>query len=539
MSKSPLTAKYGLTVRDATDTTKAVSIDVSGVTTGTTRTLKVQDTDAVLASVQDIQNAAADKPSFDFASTRSITATFGPSTNIRTSDYTSITTFLIRNFVDIYLFSCQTGNPFVDEGISAAGKFYMNDGVVPSQNDVRSNATLVSGRIYTATAMRSGTDRKIYLNGVLDKLSTGNTVYDVNLSGTPTASLGGITTPGYSLDGQLFRHLRFNYSLSDAKRNYYEAGGKLLSEDVGGSMVNLVTGWTNNTFGTLTSSGSNISSLVGVSGAYGHSDTIPIVAGVAYRFTITVSGSAISGLRVRLMDSGWAVNKSNIVNLVAGQQTITLVATATDATANLLIESFGAAANCAVTFSNPLGALVAYEPETCNNSTWPDSSGNLLHGTVSGAVAQNVNYRGGHVPVSASDVVPAGCVGELKESYTTSNFVDNVAADGASVSLTAGIWDVTVSGEIDGTGGVVIDAVTSTLYVNGVAGTQYGKDLNVWQTSLVFGANKRIPIPGLLTRVIVPFGSTYVVKNTLLIRTGSAGQTELNVRNYLKAVRSA
>ena len=49
MSRAPLKAKHGLIVQDPTDQTKQVQFDVSGVSTGTTHTLKVPNSDSTIA----------------------------------------------------------------------------------------------------------------------------------------------------------------------------------------------------------------------------------------------------------------------------------------------------------------------------------------------------------------------------------------------------------------------------------------------------------------------------------------------------------
>jgi hypothetical protein len=464
MSKQPLTAKYGLKVQDPTDTTKGALFDTSGIATGTTRTLKVQDTDAVLASVQDIQNNAADKPSMLIPAgvAATISRAHDPIVELGNSDLMIMATIIPTSLSSVLneIIGKENGARAYFLQLTAAGlpQLFLRD-LSGNQQTVTGTVPVTLGKPVTITGVRDSAGSRIYVNGVLQASNTTDPRRDVT---TVSGDLFiGDTAANEHFNGQIIRTMILNRVPSDAVRNYYEAGGRLLAEDVGGSMVPIygpqaftgtLDSWTAYGAGvSVANTGGTVMTISGMRtsvtdcGVY-RALAVPSANGKRLRVIVTLS--CASGTR-QIALGGLGTSNAARSNYHA----ITITTTPTEYYYDFDGYYVGSEVdivpkddiNVDVIVDNisfiPLGALVAYEPETINAQTWPDSSGNLLHGTVSGAVAQNVNYRGGHVPVSASDTVPAGCVGEPKY-FTATVSIAGAANDEQVVSgtLQAGSW---------------------------------------------------------------------------------------------------
>lgn len=406
MSKSPLTAKHGLKVLDTTDATKAVSFDVSGITAGQTRVLKAPDTDAVLASVQDIQNAAADKPSMSFdGNADSVISAADAKLALGTSDCTCIvrartTTLAASNINSLTSIVGTLGAAAVAQYPAGTAKL----AVLQNSTWYDSGVVLDSTeKPFVFSFKRNGGNVIPYFNGVA-KPAIPVTISDI--TSPATAYIGNTTANCWQ--GQVFQTLWFNYALSDAKRNYYEAGGKLLAEDVGGAQALLANpGFTGSATSWILSGWVYNSNNVKATGSLTNPFIVQSMAIAAsktckYRITYEIVSNE-NNVQLSLGGAGFfsasiLANNLNIDSTVGVHTVIVTPDYAGAGTSVSIVYSgttnFGSTTGLVIDNFNvdKLGCLVAYEPEGIGYSTWVDSS-NGLNGAVIGAKGTNLSAK--------------------------------------------------------------------------------------------------------------------------------------------------
>ena len=338
---------------------------------------------------QTLQNTNADKPSMSFATASSnVTSANDLRLLLGLSDATVI----------------ATASSTIDASSGAARKYLAYFGgdqdfgisLAPSSNSLQSyqasgfvdtGFSLPGKNIpFTLVLTRFGGNVKAHLNGVAGAVVPQTASNPVSFM---AAIVGNSGTAAWQ--GQVNRCLYFNYKLSDTKISYYSAGGRLLAEDVGGSMVDKVgTGsWADAGGATFTGSGRTITSVAGGAVYIAMTGTIP----AGKRVKVRLNATGFTGIaKVAITDGGFAP-QSNEILMTAGA--VELIFTTTGSTGQYITIGSGppwTATSLAITDAIVLGALVAYEPEGITQTQqWLDLSGNYLHGTVSGAQPQNVN----------------------------------------------------------------------------------------------------------------------------------------------------
>jgi hypothetical protein len=412
MAKKPLTAQYGLIVRDDVDPTKQVEFDLSRNSTGTVRQISTQDRDIIAAGLQDIQDAAADKPSYYFnGASEIINCTVGSFPQLGTSDATVIITANPRKLpaAQKYLLQIYAGS--TKELIL----LYSTTGhIIVRQGGVEADTGLIPalGKPFTFAVVRTTGFITCYLNGVASSpIAQTKSTIDASCTwylGEPAAT---------TWDGSISRVIIENYALTADKISRYSAGAKLDYEDVGGKMTNKI-----NAFGTWASPGSSgdafdsftdngsgdfTATNTGASGYCDASVTLQtaIEKGKAYGFNITITTPSTFATTAAFYFIGYTGTLYSISGLAAGTTTIRMVATE-DIPAGTAVRFAGIGAGTVRVKLNSvvqLGCVLDLEPEGITSTKWYDSSTNNLDGTVTNALATNINHdQGVYTPTTVS-----------------------------------------------------------------------------------------------------------------------------------------
>lgn len=346
-----------------------------------------------LSTVQDIQNASADKASYYFDGASYVS---GDAQILGTSALTILTTFkTVKSSASAAQMLLKLGAAIGGEGANnTVGVIIETDNKVKmnyyGSSNAESSTAIEINKYYTAIGVYSGSTLKMYLNGIAGtevNYSTGNLANNKLLIGKYGAS-------SLYFNGSIGRSIVFNYALSAEKVTRYSAGAKLDFEDVGGSMVDKISGlsWTNISFDTQSIAGKAISSLSG--GQYDRADIIGIgklEAGKTYRvYYNSMTSTPANTLSLSFLTAAQSeASAYMLVTQASGY--VDIVATLSDTNGRLMLQArYGSLSSGSMTIDKvvQLGAVLDLEPENITDGTWFDASPNGLHGTVTGAVAQ-------------------------------------------------------------------------------------------------------------------------------------------------------
>jgi hypothetical protein len=449
--------------------------------------LKDDNTGLVRDIKQDIQDAAGDKASYHFDGTGDyIECGAGGNAALNIVNNDSPVTVLWAGIMDSiptvtkYLTDWDTNSLF-SLTVNA------NTGTIRIQNGASNNITCATvmpvGKFTTiAISKTSRTSLQLWMNGNL--METLTTTHTSTNSAAARFSVGGYVSAGTntSLLGSMYRAIAFNYALTPDKIARYSAGAKLDYEDVGGSMsAQITTAWTDaftwfesafSSSGATTFTGNNTAGIGGAVAA------VSLPLGKRYRFTFTPSWTGVYYLSLFNVSTGTQDITPGYVACSAGVP-ITVEFTVTGANTRLgfLSTTTGTLTVTAASLVQ-LGAVLDLEPEGIIGGTapiWADSSGNGLHGTVSGAL-----------PVSSqNDLVEATTSGGPAGSTTTLVYTDI----GMSITLIPGIWEIEMIGMFDITGatgtgvnGRFVQMILTDAANNAIEGTRCAGFANAEQT---------------------------------------------------------
>jgi len=279
------------------------------------------------------------------------------------------------------------------------------------------SAPIVSDSVFTAVGTY---DASIGTNGLMSLWMNGAkagtfspTVGPINIGSGGYALGCSVGNSYYALKGSIYRHLLFNYVLSESKIKRYSAGAKLDFDDIGGSMTSMITGadstfsagytWSLDSLVTI-NAGSNdklvFAAATSGSGAYKNSF---LTKGKRYRIRFTIDSITTSNtIGLYSVDVTVTSRKKDGVALTAdyiadsaGTWEFECIAGGSGGLgARLLLMAISTTATAQVdNFTiTPLGCVLDLEPESATPSTWHDESGNQLDGAVTGATLVDVPH---------------------------------------------------------------------------------------------------------------------------------------------------
>ena len=386
------------------------------------------------------------------------------------------------------LFRVGSASVVLEMGINTSQQAFVTDynGAATTKN---STGTVAVGKTAVVCAQRStaGTAHKLFINGILDSSTTGDTARDLTL--TPTeVNFGGYVSSGLSLLGNLYRSLYFNYAISADKVARYSAGAKLDYDDIGGSMVNTATNggysdttdWTNPTSGlaqywtALNLNGKSIVTGSGFTGnaqraAYSSTSSDVIIyppgsytLGKRYQITFKYRSNQTLKIACNTFGSPLVTFTANTGNAISASCVVTM-----DATGNIGFGWSGAVASDYMEIDEvriiQLGAVLDLEPESATSSVWHDESGNQLDGTVTGAQLVNLPHFANtdygpaavkqelidnsadkpsyYVPTGTNRITTTSCpiTGDASHSIIVTYKADSVVSVPRRI-LTMGVW---------------------------------------------------------------------------------------------------
>ena len=397
------------------------------------RVVGLQDRTGTIADLQNIQDAAADKPSYKFNNSCEIQT----ANNAQLSMGSGAFSIIAQIRIDSY--NTQTGAGICGQivhlhGLTPSNK-YCIVGMVTAAGATKGNLVFYDFTTVTVIVFDAyifGANHNIvvgrdasynifaYMDGVKANILTGNTTVNTTYDMTDTYLQLSEATAGYGMIGQVYRSLLLNYALDATKIARYSDGAKLAWEDVGGSMFKALNlgcagdtdlvdttpsdgvadGWTNAngtpTINTTAGSGwgterrqqISLSSqrLVIYSNSYvmeggktytisfDYTNTLPntlvIQNGLAPEANFTAMPANVSSKTTYSVTGVW--NRPGLYEFQIVDSTAG--GTGVVQIRNLQIKQ--------------LGAVLDLEPEGIGEGIWADSSTNKLHGTVTSALTQ-------------------------------------------------------------------------------------------------------------------------------------------------------
>lgn len=470
-------------------------------------------------TVQDIQNAAADKASYYFNGTATVQTGAKAALNIGSSEATliysgttnSITSSGIKFFAEI--FNGTDGVIFDIIRQSGTGLIQCMQGV----STVDTGFSVPAKTPFTVAVTRYNTNKiKAYLNGVAD-IERAQTLKACTASSDFWV--------GENLDGTANRAMLFNYALPADKIQRYSDGAKLDWEDIGGSMA-LVTGTDSDMSGAgnwvAAGSGNFTPNSPTGKGTFAVTGTSTVYIGLANklvigkRYRVSVKLRFVSGTNQTL----YVGNLNNQDNYLGFDATGTEATYSGEFTARYTSFYIGRAnpsgftANATYEIDDvqltQLGAVLDLEPEGIYADKWIDSS-NGLHGTVTGAVVSNSNKL-------------ERVQGTLSNG---ANFSGTTPLNSGTIALPTGRWMI-FGKSYFATSVSAISSVSTSLSSSSVT---HNAKSTVFDTSTNTGADKSVsPLPIIVDSTPATSGGTvtfYMVANC----TGVTGTVTTNSAN--------
>jgi hypothetical protein len=233
------------------------------------------------------------------------------------------------------------------------------------------------------------------------------------VSGTAITSLEDVTTQMLDIGGRVTDNVGYwggeisgvkiyNTALTSPEVKQLYSGASVPFKYKGANQTNMITSWTNNNFDTLTTSGTDISSLIGDAGDSCYS-TVNLVKGKRYRLTLTTSVyiTGIANVYLTSTDSTTGGQPRHNIITHTGQtwpgagETDSWEFTAGGDYDNIvIIQNNGTDVNLgAITGMSlvSIGAVAEYDGSGIASDKWFDKSGNDLHGTVTNATVENAS----------------------------------------------------------------------------------------------------------------------------------------------------
>jgi hypothetical protein len=379
---------------------------VSGAVTADT-TLTSQDRTGYIADLQDIQNAAADKPSYRFnVDGQSIVCGSSASLALGSGDFSVLWHGIITEVAPasekfLWYITGATSGLLVLGVNQATAKLY----VKTSASGLLDVANVPAG-ICTIIAKRVGSAVIIYLNGVLIYTATPTLEPIV---GSTTITVG--RPASNSFLGSCYRFFVTNYALTEAsgKIARYSAGATLDWQDQWGSMQTKVTNgdfasdlsYWGYTLGFVWSAGTAKITGTVSNARLGQTSISPaFVVGKQYRITYDVKANENS-VSLKLLGSGFSASSpvSNDVSMdssVGDNKTVVFTCDGTGANTTFALGNAGSidyGSTSGLALDNisvvQLGAVLALEPKNITPSVWFDDTTNILDGLVTNAIATN------------------------------------------------------------------------------------------------------------------------------------------------------
>ncbi|MDP6586189.1 MAG: LamG domain-containing protein, partial [Anaerolineales bacterium] len=233
----------------------------------------------------------------------------------------------------------------------------------------------------------------LYINGV-SQWSMGH-----------TASLGDFTDVTFGehstfYEGSVSDIKIYNVGLSATEVKQLYSGASVPFKYKGASQTNMITSWTNTNFDTCTTSGPDISSLIGDTGDSCYS-VVNFEKGKKYRLTLTTSVYITGVAQVYLTSTDSTTGGQPRHNIIthsgqtwpgAGETDSWEFTAAADYDNIVIVQYNGTNVNLGSITGMSLvqiGAVAEYDGSTMTGNTWHDKSGNNLDGDVEGASLEN------------------------------------------------------------------------------------------------------------------------------------------------------
>ena len=246
---------------------------------------------------------------------------------------------------------------------------------------------LVDGQVYHAVGTVSSAGAiTMYLNGVAEAISSGDgTAALTSYSGT-TAYIGR-TGSGEYLGGEIHHVKVFNHALTATEVKELSSGASVPYKYKGANQTELVTNggfgadtdWTKGS-GVTIAGGKLVFNTSGTVNAY---QALTTTVGKKYAVTYTISDYTSGSIKVRLGDvAQWGTTRT-------ANGTYTDIFTG-ESVKNLVIECVGASVlKVDDVKATQIGAVAEYDGSGASEEHWFDTSGNDLHGDVTGATLNN------------------------------------------------------------------------------------------------------------------------------------------------------
>jgi hypothetical protein len=188
----------------------------------------------------------------------------------------------------------------------------------------------------------------------------------------------------------------FNNLLTATEVKELYSGASVPYKYKGANQTNVITGWTNTSYGVFTSSGANITDAHRTGGTQqAGTGALSLTVGKRYRLTANITVDNGTGPTLHMGAANAAVGTD-----LTSQQTSaginTYEFTLTNSSNNYLWVLDADVSEWSGTFELvPIGAVAEYDGSSAGEKVWGDKSGNSLDGTVSGATVENAPYDAG------------------------------------------------------------------------------------------------------------------------------------------------
>ena len=265
----------------------------------------------------------------------------------------------------------------------------------------KQTATIAENKWHHVVATYSGSESssglKLYLNGVqVDDADVNGGSY-TGMANTSGVAQIGFRDSNYS-NGQMACVQVHNHELDSTEVKELYSGASVPYKYKGANQTNVITGWTNNSYGVFTSSDANITDAHRTGGTQQASTgALSLTVGKRYRLTANITVDAGTGPTLHMGAANAAVGTD-----LTSQQTSaginTYEFTLTNSSNNYLWVLDADVSEWSGTFELvPIGAVAEYDGSGITSDTWFDKSGNSvnvgdtssLNGTVSGATVEN------------------------------------------------------------------------------------------------------------------------------------------------------
>jgi hypothetical protein len=380
------------------------------------RTVKPQDRDGTIADLQNLQDAAADKPSYYFNGAATTYISCGVNDNFSFTNAAGDLPFsvMVRGNlaanpkaaeIDLlakmdqastfeWAFSQSTTNKVFFKMLGSTGSTSI---IATSDTAMTLGKNTAWLGTYNGSKLETGI--KLYENGVLLPATKVFSAYPGMTKNATPLIIGKRLNYDTTIKGQLSQTLIFNYDISayPDKIARYSAGAKLDWEDVGGSMTSRTAAGAFTNDGLTSFTSSNNTQFTGTVDSANDGAFAPVMTAameVGKQYGITFTSTEARTIEIVFYDVSYNVTQIVTAVYTAGQTKTTSFTHAPIYGVAVGSYKIRSSSNGVMTITNvllnQLGCVLGLEPEGITSTKWLDQSGNGLDGTVTGAVATNI-----------------------------------------------------------------------------------------------------------------------------------------------------